>query len=207
MTLPVLAIAVFDGVELLDFAGPLEVFSAATELAGEAPWRVLTVSLGDREVRSAHGLTFRADVTADEAPVLHGLLIPGGVGVRQVMKTPAQMNWLIERGEQADILMSVCTGAFVLGAAGFLQGIRATTHQQYLDELRQLAPACDVVTGARLVRSGRVLTSAGVSAGLDLALAVVRDQLGDELAARVSAYVEYPPTAAVDPSVQPAPPS
>ncbi len=207
MTLPVLAIVLFDGVELLDFAGPLEVFSAANELSGDAPWQVLTVSLGEPEVSSAHGLTIRTDVTAEEAPELHGLLVPGGIGVRQVMKNPAQMNWLIERGEQAAILMSVCTGAFALGAAGFLQGIRATTHQQYLDELKQFAPACEVVAGARLVRAGRILTSAGVSAGLDLALAVVRDELGVELAEKVSAYVEYPPTDAVDPSVFPAPPS
>ncbi len=188
-----IGIVLFDGVELLDFAGPLEVFSAAAELSANSPFRLLTVALDSVNITTAHGLNVEADCSRHDAPDFHWLLIPGGSGIRQVMKTPSQMNWLIDRGEQAQKLISVCTGALALGAAGFLQGVRATTHQQFLDELAVVAPACEVVEGQRYVVDGRILTAAGVSAGLDLALHLVALQLGEELASRVSSYVEYPP--------------
>jgi transcriptional regulator GlxA family with amidase domain len=170
------AILIFDGVELLDFTGPAEVFIVADH--GKA-FRVVTVAEKADAVRTMGGLLVKPEHTCDNAPRADILVVPGG-SMRNV--GPAGRKWLKKAAKDADITMSVCMGAFLLADAGLLDGIEATTHHWGIDDLKTAAPKCKVVTGKRFVDGGKVITTAGVTAGIDGALHVVERLLGKEAA-------------------------
>ncbi|MER7516560.1 DJ-1/PfpI family protein [Streptomyces sp. NPDC126499] len=187
---PVLVV-LFDGVQSLDVTGPVEVFAGAGRAAGRrAGYPIRTASLDGGPVRSSSGLrllpdTTLADAVADGPP--HTLLVPGGEGTRA--PDPALVDWLRAHAPRAERLVSVCTGALLLAEAGLLDGHRATTHWVACDHLARCYPEVDVDPDPIFVRDGRLSTSAGVTAGIDLALALVEEDLGRDAALTVARHL------------------
>ena len=172
----------FDQVQSLDVTGPLEVFTGANTWRGgrgDGPaYDIRTASLGGRPVRTSSGLRITPDEDLREIrlPRPGLLIVPGGQGSRH--PDPELTGWLRAHGRQADRLVSVCTGAFLLAEAGLLDGRRVTTHWAYCGSLAARYPRVSVEGEPIFVRDGNVATSAGVTAGIDLALALVEDDLG-----------------------------
>jgi transcriptional regulator GlxA family with amidase domain len=185
------AIVLFDEVEVLDFAGPFEVFSVCGRERGEQPFNVYTVAEAARPVLARGGLSVNPHFTLADCPPPDIVLTPGGYGTRAQMRNPALLGWLKEVHARAELTLSVCTGALVLGSAGLLDGLKATTYHTAFDLLRGAAPAAEVIAGARWIDNGQVITSAGVSAGIDMALHVVERLLGKAAADETAAYMEY----------------
>lgn len=179
-------VVLFDGVQSLDVTGPVEVFAGA-DLHRSGSYRVRTASLDGAPVRTSSGLTLVPDGTLAEAPAAHTLLVPGGRGTRR--PDPRLTDWLRVHGPRADRLVSVCTGALLLAGAGLLDGRRATTHWAYCDRLARDHPAVEVDPDPIYVRDGRVSTSAGVTSGIDLALALVEEDLGRETALTLARHL------------------
>lgn len=173
----VVQILAFDDMEVLDFAGPYEAFNVAGELGREA-FSVHSVGVTDAPVGRG-GFGVRPTFTLETAPAADILVIPGGRGTRPLVADQRLLSWVRERAVDAELLLTVCTGALIAGAAGLLDGLSATTHHGAWDELAAVAPTTEVRRGPRFVRaSERVWTSAGVSAGVDLALEVIADLAG-----------------------------
>ena len=186
-----IAILIFDEVEVLDFAGPFEVFSVAARIMGEPPvFEVFTVAARDR-VFTRGGLQVVPHFTLATCPQPDVLLVPGGWGTRPLLQDAAVLGWITEQAAEVELLLSVCTGSLLLGKAGLLDGLRATTHHSAFDLLREHAPRTTVVEDERFVDNGRVVTSGGISAGIDMALHVVGRLLGEEHARATAAYMEY----------------
>jgi transcriptional regulator GlxA family with amidase domain len=185
------AILVFDGVEVLDFAGPFEVFAVADELLGHSVWNTFLVAETPGTVRAVNGLKIVPDHTLESSPAPEVLVVPGGVGTRALLQRPALLEWVRVRARRAEVTLSVCTGALVLAKAGLLDGLRITTHHEVLELLRELAPKATVDPSRRFHDNGRIVTAAGISAGIDASLHVVSRLLGAEAAARTAAYMEY----------------
>jgi transcriptional regulator GlxA family with amidase domain len=193
----------FDEVEVLDACGPFEVFSVATRVAARdrpdrpAPFAVTTVAVGPTPtVRARGGLPIVADVLlADVRTEFDLVVVPGGV-TTAVEADPAVLAWLGRAAGSARTVASVCTGAFPLARAGLLDGQPATTHWEDLAELRARFPAVRVVDGVRWTDTGRVATSAGVSAGIDLALHLVARESDEALAVATARQMDYPWSAA-----------
>jgi transcriptional regulator GlxA family with amidase domain len=192
-------ILVFDDVEVLDFAGPFEVFSRARTVPGpesrrseeSAPFEVFTVARTAAAVRAVGGLAVLPRDGFADAPRIDLLLVPGGWGTRALLADEEVLAWLAERAAAARLVTSVCTGALVLGKLGLLDGRRATTHWAALDLLAALSPAIDVERDRRWVDDG-VVTSAGVAAGIDMAFHLVARLCGEEVARETARYIEYP---------------
>jgi transcriptional regulator GlxA family with amidase domain len=188
----VTGIFIFDEVEVLDFAGPFEVFSVCGRRHKLEPFDVFTVAeRSDRPVMARNGLSINARRSFADCPRLDILVVPGGYGTRRQMQNPVVLEWVAARAREVQHLLSVCTGALVLGAAGQLDGLAATTHFMAFDELRAVAPGSQVREGDRIVDNGRVVLSSGVSAGIDMALHVVSKILGPEMARETARYMEY----------------
>ena len=191
-------IFIFDGVEVLDFAGPFEVFSRTRLEPGvesrrrddTAPFRVFTVAPERREIVATGGLRVTANFTFEDAPRADLLVVPGGFGTRALVQHSGTLDWLRRAAADAKLVTSVCTGAALLARAGLLAGKRATTHWGSYDWLASLDPSIRVERGARYVEDG-VISSAGVSAGIDMAFAVVESRCGREVAEETAHYIEY----------------
>ena len=189
-------ILAFDGVEALDFAGPFEVFTTASRMQArlhpDAPplFEVKSVA-ADAPVLARAGLRLLADHRFDDAPPSDVLVVPGGV-VDAACADAATLAWIAAQARGARICASVCTGAFLLAAAGVLQGEeRVTTHWEDIAELRERYPDLEVVDDARWVDNGRVVTSAGISAGIDMSLHLVERLAGRELALRTARQMDF----------------
>lgn len=189
------AIVIFDDVEVLDFCGPFEVFAVCGRRSkgSEAPFEVHTIAETMRPVLARHRLSVNPTYAFDDpnAPRSGIVLVPGGFGTRRELRNPAMLDWVRRANANAELLLAVCTGSLILGAAGLLDGLEATTHFGAYDELRTAAPTCRVRADMRYVDTGRVITSAGVSAGIDMALHVVARLLGDDVARETARYMEY----------------
>lgn len=190
------ALLAYDGVEALDFAGPFEVFTTAARVharttPGEPVFEVVAVAAGPGPVRARAGLELLPSATIADAGVVDVLVVPGGV-VDGVREDRAVLDWLTRVHATTRLTASVCTGAFVLAAAGILTGGPVTTHWEDLDDLAAQFPALEVVGERRWVRQGRVFTSAGISAGIDLSLHLVEVLAGRELAVRTARQLDYP---------------
>lgn len=179
-------LTVFDGLQSLDVTGPMEVFAGA-ELLIPGSYRIRTASVDGGPVRASSGLTLVPDGSLAEAADPHTLLVPGGEGTRD--PDPRLVEWLRVRGPRAPRLVSVCTGAVPLARAGLLDGRRVTTHWAYCEKLARDHPAVHVDPDPIFVRDGHVATSAGVTAGIDLALALVEEDLGREAALAVARHL------------------
>jgi transcriptional regulator GlxA family with amidase domain len=183
-------IVIFDQVEELDFVGPWEVFTMARKLTEAL--EVVTIAETDGIVRAAKGLRVLADCTFATAPPLDVILVPGGQGTRREVDNPRLVGFVRERARGAQFVTSVCTGALVLHGAGLVQGKRVTTHWAFADQLEARGDVT-VVRGVRYVRDGNVVTSAGVSAGIDMALWLIGQLFDRETARRVQRAMEYDP--------------
>jgi transcriptional regulator GlxA family with amidase domain len=185
------AIVLFDEVEVLDFAGPFEVFSVTGRRRKLEPFDVYTVAERLAPVSARNGLSLNPRHSFADCPPPDILVIPGGYGTRREMKNPMMLEWLARTAPGCELILSVCTGALVLGAAGLLDGREATTHFLAFDELRAVAPHATVREGQRIVDNGNLVLSAGVSAGIDMSLHVVARLLGVEVARETAHYMEY----------------
>jgi len=183
-------ILLFDDAEELDFVGPWEVLTAAAQVTGEG--RTVTVAEREGAVRCAKGLRVLADCSFANAPALDVLLVPGGIGTRREVSNPVLIDWLRKAGAHASWVTSVCTGSLLLHEAGFARGRRVTTHWAFVPELRK-RPEVTVLDGPRYVRDGTLVTSAGVSAGIDMALWLVGQIHSPEVARKVQRYIQYDP--------------
>jgi transcriptional regulator GlxA family with amidase domain len=190
-------ILVFPNVEVLDFCGPYEVFSV-TRLHEErrreesSPFEVLLLAESPDPVVATGGLRVIPDATLEACPPLDILVVPGGWGTRKEISNHHVVRWIEERAKEVEILTSVCTGAMLLGQAGLLDGRRATTHWRSLDWMRQSFPAVTVEDKLHVVEDGQVLTSAGISAGIDMALLVVARYFGEAVGRATARHMEYP---------------
>lgn len=184
-------ILLFDDAEELDFVGPWEVLTSAAMIAGTGD-RVVTVAPEQRAVRCAKGLRVVPDFTLEDHPELHVVLVPGGQGTRREVANPAVIDWLRKVGERCRWVTSVCTGTLLLHEAGFARGRRVTTHWAFAETLRERGDVT-VLDDVRFVRDGTLVTAAGVSAGIDMALWLVGQLHTPELARKVQRYIQYDP--------------
>ncbi|KAF7599984.1 MAG: thiamine biosynthesis protein ThiJ [Candidatus Dactylopiibacterium carminicum] len=190
-----IGIYVFDQVEVLDFAGPYEVFTTASRVHGRkhpgAPlFEVLTIAARSEAVRARAGLPVLPDAGIDDHPPLDVLIVPGGVVTEELARVEV-IAWIARQAHQVRILASVCTGAFLLAEAGVLEGLAATTHWEDVADLRAMFPGLDVREGLRWVDQGHVVSSAGISAGIDMSLHLVERLAGRELAERTARQLEF----------------
>jgi transcriptional regulator GlxA family with amidase domain len=186
-----IAVALFDGAEELDWAGPWEVLSAWAQNHPEDGVEVYTVSESEGPVACAKGLRVLADHTWETAPTPDVVVYPGGRGTRTELKRDEVLERLRAQHASGTLMTSVCTGALVFGAAGLLDGRPATTWWGAVDQLAELG--ADVRPDARFVDDGDVVTAAGVSAGIDMALHLVARLHSVERAREVKRYIQYEP--------------
>lgn len=187
------AIVLYEGVEVLDFSGPAEVFTAAAGFAGtgdEAAFRTYTMGVTKDPILSQGFVRIVPEFSIDDAPKPDVVVLPGGPSGR-LTNDPRFMAWATQAMQDAEVTLTVCTGAFVAAKAGLLDGQVATTWYEAIDRLRQAAPKATVQEGRRFVDSGRIVTTAGVSAGIDGALHVVARLVGRSAADQTARYMEY----------------
>lgn len=186
-----IGVLLFEDVEELDMVGPWEVLGFWAAHIASSPAQVLAVGSEVGVVRGSKGLGLVADHAVADAPPLDVLVHPGGNGTRALANDTAHLEWLRHLHEQGTVLASVCTGSLVLAAAGLLAGRPATTHRDYLDKLAKIDPSVDVRTPDRYVDDGDIVTSAGVSAGIDMALRLVTRFGGSEVSELTRAGIQY----------------
>lgn len=188
-------ILIFEDVEVLDFCGPFEALSVATRLGEHDDeshlFDVHVIAQTAEVVSCRNGLQVVPDHTIADHPPLDILVIPGGRGTRRERTNPAILDWLAQQSTTASITSSVCTGAFLLAAVGLLNGKSATTHWGSIDWLREHHPEITVRDDLRWVDEGKIVTSAGVSAGIDMALHLVDRLHGRATAEQTARHMEY----------------
>ncbi len=184
------AILIFDEVEVLDFCGPFEVFGVTGRNDAERPFNVYTVA-EKSPVIARNGLSINPHYGLMDCPAPDLLLVPGGYGTRREINNPVVLDWIKLHEPKLELLLSVCTGSLVLGRAGLLDGLAATTHYRAMDELRAAAPHTLIRAEERYVDNGKVITSAGISAGIDMSLHVVARLLGRPVADETARYMQY----------------
>ena len=192
-----IGLVLFDDAEELDFVGPFEVFTMANEVFGHlgetARHEVLLISESGKPVRCAKGMEVTATHSFADAPQLDILLIPGGNGTRREEKHQPMLDFLTQQAAGAEWVTSVCTGSLVLGAAGLTKDKRVTTHWAFIPDLKGRGYAGDVLEAIRYVRDGNLVTSAGVSAGIDMALWLTGQLYGADHARLTQKAMEYDP--------------
>jgi transcriptional regulator GlxA family with amidase domain len=184
------AILIFDDVEVLDFAGPFEVFNVAGEVVEPSPFYTYTVGLKS-PIKARGQLSINPHYTVENCPRPDILLIPGGDGRRVAMHDPHTLEWVRQQADHAELLLTVCTGAFILGKAGLLGDLPVTTHHSRFDEFRATFPQNEIIEDERFVDNGKIITSGGISAGIDMSLHVVERLLGTEALIKVVTEMEY----------------
>jgi transcriptional regulator GlxA family with amidase domain len=183
-----IGIYIYDDVEVLDFAGPYEVFAVASRLrSGD---RVSLIGETGEVVSARNGFRVIPDHRIDDHPRLDVLIVPGGVHTAELGK-PAVIDWIRRQAAVAELVASVCTGAFLLAEAGLLDGRPVTTHWEDIADLRSFYPELDVRENVRWLRSGPIATSAGISAGIDMSLALLAELHDEQLARSTARQMEY----------------
>jgi len=190
-------IVVFDDVEVLDFCGPFEVFSVtrldeAKRREEPSPFDVSLVAERGGAITASGGMRVAADYDFGNCPNLDILCVPGGWGTRREAHNPVMLEWLRDRAPRVELLTSVCTGAMLLGFAGLLNGRRATTHWRSLEWMAGSFPRTSVVSDQHVVEDGDLITSAGISAGIDMALKVVARYCSEAVSRAAARHMEYP---------------
>jgi len=190
------AILMFNDVEVLDFAGPFEVFSVASRVAARdgdfafPPFSVALVSKSGGMVRARHGLDLAVNASLSDMPAPDVLIVPGGV-VTKPLGDETILDWIRQAHRNSTITASVCTGAFLLAKAGLLDGIAATTHWEDIADFRAAAPNTEVREDVTFVEQGKIITSAGISAGIEMSLRIVALLAGEGLAKRTARQMAY----------------
>ncbi len=190
-------IVVFDDVEVLDFCGPFEVFSVTylneeTRREDPSPFEVFLVAEKADPIVTIGGMKVIPHYSFEQCPKLDILVVPGGFGTRREVSNPVMLDFLRKQAKEVETLTSVCTGSMLLGHAGLLNGLKATTHWQLLGWMKESLPEVTVIDDLHVVEQGNVITSAGISAGIDMALKVVERYQGEEVARTTAKQMEYP---------------
>lgn len=190
------AILIFDEVEVLDFCGPFEVFSVtrldeSRRRETPSPFEVFLVAQSRQPVTATGGMRVLPDHDFATCPPADVLLVPGGWGTRREADNAELIGWVRKQGQSASLITSVCTGSFLLAKAGLLEGLRATTHWASLDRMAEQCPGVTVVRDRHVVTDCDRMTSAGISAGIDLALLAVARLHGEKAARATARYMEY----------------
>lgn len=184
-------IFLFNDVEVLDFAGPFEVFSV-TEADEEKTFTVYTVSQNGEMITARNGLKVKPDYSIEDLPPVDILLIPGGKGVREnEVKNDIIINWVRQQMKEVKLMTSVCTGALLLAKAGLLEGVKATTHWASIQTFKKDFPNVEVIENVKFVDEGHIITSAGISAGINMSFHIVKNLLGVEIAEETAKSMEY----------------
>jgi len=191
-------ILVFHEVEVLDFAGPFEVFSRTRLNSGaesrrsdeSAPFNTFTVSMDNQPVIATGGLKIISDFTLKNSPNIDILIVPGGFGTRTLLNNESLLNWIKTVSGQATTTTSVCTGSLLLAKAGLLEGKRATTHWGAIEALKSISNDIQVIDNRRIVND-EIITSAGVSSGIDMAFMIVENLYGEQVASDTAKYIEF----------------
>lgn len=195
-----LAIFIFDDVEVLDFAGPFEVFSVCGRQAGgTAHFNVYTVA-EKSTITTRNNLIVTPNFLLGNCPKPDIFLIPGGggynndgtpFGSRKEMDNSVLLKWIIDQNTTAELVLSVCTGSLILAKAGLLKGLSATTHHAAVEQMQKIAPDTKLLPDERWVDNGRIILSAGVSAGIDMSLYVIHKLFGKKQADETARYMQY----------------
>ncbi|WP_242261147.1 DJ-1/PfpI family protein [Bacillus cereus group sp. BfR-BA-01453] len=184
-------IFLFNDVEVLDFAGPFEVFSV-TEVEEEKPFTVYTVSQNGEMITARNGLKVKPDYSIEDLPPVDILIIPGGKGVREnEVKNDIIINWVRQQMKEVKLMTSVCTGALLLAKAGLLEGLKATTHWASIQTFKKDFPNVEIMENVKFVDEGHIITSAGISAGINMSFHIVKNLLGVEIAEDTAKSMEY----------------
>lgn len=190
-------ILIFDEVEVLDFCGPFEVFSVARPVEPEKQadehrlFHVLTIAERDRVVACRGGLLVQPHATIEQHPLLDILVVPGGQGTRRERHNERVLDWIVQQDQYTQLTTSVCTGAFLLAERGLLNGHQATTHWNSVAWMRETYPTIQILVDARVVDEGHIITSAGISAGIDMSLHIVARLCGVDVAHWTARRMEY----------------
>lgn len=190
-------ILIYDNVEVLDFTGPFEVFNQvrldeSRRFAERTPMEILLVAHREEPVKSFGDMFVAQDCTFEECPPLDILVVPGGMGERLENHNPMILEFIRSRADEVKTLASVCTGAFLLAGSGVLNGHSVTTHSASIERLRDMFPSLKVEEGVRFVEDGGIITSGGISAGIDMSLRIVAKHYGEEVARATARELEYP---------------
>jgi len=184
-------IFLFNEVEVLDFAGPFEVFSVTAELNDYQLFRVFTITESGEQIRTVNGLRVAPDYGFANHLPIDLLIVPGGAGTKIEMTKAPILKWLKEQHGTSQITMSVCSGTRLLGKLGLLDHLEMTTHHEVIAEMKEIAPKAIIKEDTRFTDNGKVLTSAGISAGIELSLYVVERLFGKTVADKTVVYMEY----------------
>ena len=189
-------IYLFNQVEVLDFAGPFEVFSTASRVKlrldqdADEPFRVFTISETGQNIHARGGLEVKPNYHFNNHPNINLLIIPGGVVTEEINKEDV-IEWIINKSTMPGIVASVCTGAFLLAKAGLLSCKSATTHWEDITDFKSMFPDLNVIENKRWIDEGQIVTSAGISTGIDMSLHLVSRFEGDDLAVKTAKQMEF----------------
>lgn len=190
MTKHRVGVLIFDDVEILDFAGPAEVFASAKK-DGQPCFEVITFGVDFSTILTFGGIEINANLSINNFIPLDVVIVPGGYGVNEVLKNEKLSEWLNYQKQQGAIIASVCTGAFILAEFGFLKGLSATTHHMDIEDLKVKYPEIMVVENQRFVVEDHIITSAGVSSGIDMSLYIVNQLCGIDVANACKKRMEW----------------
>ena len=185
------AIFIFDDVEVLDFAGPFEVFNVTGEVNDLVPFNTYTVALTEEPIKARGKLSINPHYSIDSCPTPDIILLPGGDGRRRLMKDERVLSWIATHVDNLEKLLSVCTGAFYIAHSGLLNGLSATTHHGAFSEFKETFPDIELIEDSRYVENGKIITAGGISAGIDMSLYVVEQLLGEEKLALTLEEMEW----------------
>ncbi len=181
----------FEDAEVLDFAGPFEVFSVASQLNDHSLFNVFTVSKQKNPVRSINGLSVNPDYSFRSAPAIDILIIAGGTGTKALLQDKSYLNWVKRVHTQTELTLSICSGARLLGKLGLLDGIEYATHHSVYDHVEEIAPMGIPAKAKRYAAGGKIYTSGGISAGIDLSFHIIEKLHGKKVAQQTAEYMEY----------------
>lgn len=184
-------IFIFNDVEVLDFAGPFEVFSLASK-NNNSVFEVFTISENKEIIKARNGLQVKPNLSFNDNYEIDILIIPGGYGAEEFeIKKQKTLNWIIEQSKKVDILASVCTGALLLAECGILKNKKATTHWMDLNRLESNYPDVNVIKNVKYVDEGNILTSGGISAGINMSFYIIQRLFGIDIAKSTAKRMEY----------------
>ncbi len=188
-----IGILLFNEVEVLDFAGPFEVFSITENKEGNGKaFKVHTVARTKEIISARNGLKVQPDYDFQDAPQFDILIIPGGYGAEEIeIHNQETIEWIRMRAHEVKLLASVCTGAFLLAEAGLLDGIQATTHWMDINRLKKEYPLVKALRDVKYVDAGNIITSGGISAGINMSFYIIKKLLGEDIAKATAKRMEY----------------
>lgn len=187
-----LGLLAFPDMEVLDFAGPFEVFSVANQLSDYKLFDIHVIGLNEQLVKAKNGLKIMPDCGMDTISKLDILIIPGGDGSKALLKHEKGMAWIDSIIPQAQIVATICSGARILAQLGYLRNQTFTTHASVFEDVVSIEPTAKALKAVRFVDNGKIMTAAGVAAGIDLSLHIVEKLFGTALKEETARYMEYP---------------